>query len=83
MKLAAALAQARNAPCLLCGRDPVAVGIWTTTAAISRKLGAPDGKHRCVSYALCRRHAKPRFSAEVEATLIRAVTDALSRPEAN
>ena len=69
--------------CILCDRRAAALGLWTATASVSRRLGTPEGKRALVGYSLCRRHARPRFMTDVEDKILAEAAEVLRSPSAN
>src|SRR4051794_32557480 len=70
--------------CLLCGRPPTFLGFWLPTEVITRRLGAPPGKHRVVTYSLCQRCKDRRGSLRrVEAKILGEVEVLAGVPECN
>lgn len=53
------LSRAPSGRCILCGRPPKAVGVWTPTPEYARRLGGAAGKVTVVPYALCKTHVRP------------------------
>ena len=49
-----AVKQAENMPCFFCNKEPVVAGVFYPTDEVSKKMGAPDGKHRIIVYSLCK-----------------------------
>lgn len=76
VSIMAALKAAGRDKCILCGRKPYKVGIWTPTPEYSRRLGAPPGKTRLATYCVCRKcFRRPDAGTAVEDKILSDVGD--------
>lgn len=57
--------------CRLCKNRTVGIGVFIPFPETSKKLGAAEGKTRCIYYGLCARHRKePGAISKIESAIL-------------
>lgn len=71
--LSGIIAHAAKRPCIICGGNPVGVGLYVAEGEAARRVGAPqEMPARAIPYSLCQAHPPDDENSERAARLLEA-----------